>query len=108
MIEKITGFIAAGIHKVLTWFADLWQVFKDFVVDVPYEILDNILTWFQELINSIPVPSVFNQGDVWSGIGGNALWFCSALRIPTVIAIIVAAWGIRFIINLIPAALTRV
>jgi hypothetical protein len=108
-MDRIINYLISLVQSVLGWFEKLWDVFKSWVLDAIYSIFDSILSVFEALITGIPVPASWSAGgSVWSGLGSDAIWVANNLKLPLCITIIVAAWGIRFLLNLIPAAFTRV
>lgn len=108
-MDRIINYLISLAQSILGWFEKLWDVFKSWVLDAIYNVFDSILSVFEALITGIPVPASWSSGaSVWSGLGTQAIWFANTVKLPLCISIIMAAWGIRFLLNLIPAAFTRV
>lgn len=89
-------------------FLAMWQAVKTFFVDLLFAIFDGVLSVLSDLASAIPVPSSWSQGDVWGGLPSTFHFICSSLNIGTCFAIIAGAYGVRFLLNLIPGAFTRV
>lgn len=72
-------------------------------------ILDGFLTVVYLSVASIDLGSfVFNAAAAWTGMDPQIVWVINGLGIPTCLTILGGAYVIRFGLNLIPAALTRV
>lgn len=101
-IEKI-------VNNLFAFLLSLWESFQTWIVDLFCGVLEFVLSFFSSLVAAIPVPSVFTgNSDFWSSIPGQGLYIINQLKIPTVLLILAAAYGIRFLINLIPSWATRV
>lgn len=108
-MDRIINYLISLVQSILGWFGKLWDAFKGWCLDSIFNIFDSIVSVFETLISGIPVPDSWASGaSVWGNIGSDAIWICNALYLPLCITIILAAWGIRFLLNLIPAAFTRV
>lgn len=108
-MKSLINYLISLAKNILNWFNELWEAVKGWCLDAIYNTFDGVLTFFQVLIDGIPVPASWSSGtSVWGQLGSDVIWFANALHLPLAIGIIVAAWGIRFLLNLIPAALTRV
>ncbi|WP_316348387.1 hypothetical protein [Desulfuromonas acetoxidans] len=90
------------------FFISLWVAFKAFVVDTLYLLFDTLLTTVETVINAIPVPDIVTSFDPWSWVNPQAAYVLDALNIALVLGILFAGYTIRFALNLIPAAFTRV
>lgn len=87
----------------------IWNTVTGWLLDVVYFVFDGLLTVIESLVSAIPVPAaITSNGSPWSGLPSQFYAFASALELPTCLAIFAAAYGIRFLLNLIPGALTRV
>ena len=104
MTEWLNGFK----DWLASWLNGLLQTFLGWVTDAVYFVYDSLLTVFQTIITAIPVPASWAAADPWAGFPPQVYYILDAFNIGTCLAIIFAAWGIRFALNLIPAAFTRI
>ncbi|WP_321531745.1 hypothetical protein [uncultured Desulfuromonas sp.] len=93
---------------LLDFLISLWVTFKEFVLDTLYLLFDVILTAVETAVTSIPVPEILTTFDPWSWVNPQAAYVLDALNIALVLGILLAGYTIRFALNLIPAAFTRV
>lgn len=101
--------IAQYVTKILEWFGGLWEGFKTWVLEQVYSIWDGLLTTVSAFFAAIPVPDAWAQAaGFWDTLPGQALYILGALKIHLVIAVIIGAYGVRFLLNLIPGLFTRV
>ena len=103
----------AVIQKIITnffqFFLDAFNAIRDWFVDLIYFVFDSILSFFQSIIHGIPVPAIFtSNADFWSSTPGQFLYLFHACKLDVCLAIIAAAYGIRFAMNLVPSVFTRV
>jgi F0F1-type ATP synthase membrane subunit c/vacuolar-type H+-ATPase subunit K len=74
-----------------------------------YVIFDGLLTAITAIFTAIDLSSFIATYSLsWAGVPTQMIWFVNAVSIPTGITMICAAIGIRMLINLIPAAFTRI
>lgn len=105
--------IARWVNKVWSWIVDLvgsiWHAVTTFLLDLVAGLLDVVLSVAESVVQSIPVPSSWQTaGDPLAGLPGQVLYLLNAVGIPEFLGIVGAGYGVRFLLNLIPAALTRV
>ncbi|MCU7813400.1 MAG: hypothetical protein KZQ77_19515 [Candidatus Thiodiazotropha sp. (ex Notomyrtea botanica)] len=82
---------------------ELMEYVKTFVLWVWQSIWDAMLDAMAHIIELIPVPSFLQSASgVFSSIPGEVAFFAGALEITYGIGVIVAAWGIRFLIRRLP------
>lgn len=94
------------LGRMLTWTLDgiLWILKKAFFL--PF---DGILTVIQGLITTIDLSAfVASYAMNWAGMPTQLIWFVNAVSLPQGITIISGAIAIRMLLNLIPAAFTRI
>jgi len=84
------------ISKFMAWLQEvlLW---------IPRKLWAELLDGLSSLIAAIPVPSfVTDAAGAFSSISGNVLFFASKFAVPEGIAMILAAYALRFVIRRIP------
>ena len=94
------------LKTIFSWALDglLWLLGKFFFL--PF---DGILTVISGLFNAIDFSAFLASYAMnWAGLPPQMIWFVNAVGIPQGITILTAAIGIRMILNLIPAAVTRI
>ena len=99
-----------------TFFSKCWHILK-FALDGVISILTTILYWFWDgflwivtnLISTLDLSALaFTQYAHWADLPPQLLYLINQLALPQCAAMIAAAILIRMILNLIPAALTRI
>lgn len=113
MFADIVNGLWSVVATVWQWFVDLVQAvlvfFRDLLLNLLYALLDVSLGVFESIVSAIPVPAAWQSvGNPLGSLSGQALYLLTAFGIPECIAIIGGAYGVRFLLNLIPAAFTRV
>lgn len=74
-----------------------------------YVIFDGLLTCVSAIFTAIDVSSFATTYALsWAGVPTQMIWFINQVSIPAGITMLVGAIGIRMLINLIPAAFTRI
>jgi len=100
------------LQGFVNWFAsfinDILQAFIGWVTDAVYYVFDSILTAFETLITAIPVPAAWTNLDPWAGFSPQTYYMLDKFNIGTCLTIVFAGWTIRWLLNFIPAAFTRV
>ena len=72
-------------------------------------LLDSVLTIVELLISGIQLGStITNSLSAWGALPPQMVYIVNATGLPDALGIIGTAFGIRFLLNLIPAAFTRV
>lgn len=92
--------------SLCTWALDgcLWILKK-----AAFVLMDGLLTCISSIFTAIDLSSIAsNYALQWANVPTQLIWFVNAISLPAGITIIVAAIGIRMLINLIPAAFTRI
>lgn len=73
-----------------------------------YGIFDILLTTVTTIISTIDVTGLaLNYASMWGLLPGPLVWFIQAVGLSTGLSMM-GAYGIRFVLNLIPASITRV
>lgn len=79
----------------------LWDELTDFWVDAWMWIFEIILYAFVVILELIPVPDwALNVGSLQ--LPASIAWFASAFELPFGVAVMTAAWVIRFLIRRTP------
>lgn len=74
-----------------------------------YFILDGFLTVVYAIVGALDIGSLATSyGGYWAGLPPQLLYAINACGIGSGISILVYAMGIRMLLNLIPAAFTRI
>lgn len=109
--------LGQAIVNALAWFLGLLYEPLQWVLDgivyvalsLPYAILDGLLTVVTTFVSSLDFSAVVFQ---WSAgyalIPPSAVYVMTAIGFPQFVTLIGAAYVVRMLLNLIPAALTRV
>ena len=85
------------------WINTALQWLKDFFVWLAQWVWDTILDGLLEVLQAIPVPDFVNQANgAFASISGNILFFANKFALGEGITMILAAYGIRFLIRRIP------
>ncbi len=108
------------MEALLGWLSSFWgflQSLGQWMVDGVVSMVAQLIYWVLEALFSAVIKVVetldlsaqltTHFGD-WSGIPAQTIYLVNALNIPQVVTILLAAIGVRMILNLIPASLTRV
>ncbi len=103
------GFIQKLWNNAIDFIFGFWELLKEYFFAVVFFFYDMFLKIFESVINTIPVPDVFkDNASFFSHFSADFYYLFNQLKLPTCIAIILAGYFIRFLLNLIPAAFTRV
>ncbi|MCM2263554.1 MAG: DUF2523 domain-containing protein [Desulfuromonadales bacterium] len=108
IIDYFTPFFArlfAFLRETLT---GLWETIKGYLVDFLFALFDVSLTVFETIVTLIPVPSSWSTVNPMDSLPAQTLYVLYEIGILQALAIILSAWLIRWAINLIPAAFTRI
>ncbi len=85
------------------WLGDFLVWLYDVLMWVPRKLWDLLLSSLLAILEAIPVPDwLSNAGGLLSAIPGGVWWFASALEIGYGIGVVLAAYGLRFLIRRIP------
>lgn len=74
-----------------------------------YYPFDGLLTTIETFVSGLDLSALaFSYTSMWAGLPPQFVYFVNAVGIPQGLSMIIAAVGIRMVINLIPAAFTRI
>lgn len=100
------GFFWTSFKQLLTW---LLEGLSFVISGVFYLLVDGLLTVIYAIVATLDFGTVIaTYAGYWSGLPPQLIYVINACGIPSGISILVWAIGIRLLINLIPAAVTRV
>lgn len=106
MLAKFFNLIISKISAVLTWIGDLFKAvfiaLWDFIRDAvcwPFEqIMDIVLA----AVSAVDMTGISSQVGAWGSLPSELLNILGLLGIGTAASIIVAAIGVRLVLQLIP------
>jgi hypothetical protein len=93
--ESFAEWFAQFFIDSLTWWIS-------FIIKTAFYAYDKFFDLFQSLIVNFPVPAAWANSDPWSNFSPQILYLLDKFMIVEVLAIISAAWSIRFMLNRIP------
>jgi len=106
MLAKFFNLIIAKISAVLTWIGNLFKaVFDagwDFIRDAACWPFDQVMEIVVSAVSAIDMSGIAGQVGAWGSLPGELLNILGLLGIGTAASIIVAAIGIRLVLQLIP------
>lgn len=102
MFDSVLSFFQRIADWFVDWFLDALKWFVSFIFKTFFYLYDKFLTFFQDIIVNFPVPDAWANINPWSGFSGQILYLLDKFRIVEVLAILAAAWSIRFMLNRIP------
>ncbi|WP_457573587.1 hypothetical protein [Desulfolithobacter sp.] len=109
MLDWLKDFINSFwdlLLSILTWVLDAVILVISFVA---YTIYDGFLIVVHSFFSALDFSSVaFTQAAEWSSLPTQLIWLINQLALPQCLTIVSGAILLRVLINLIPAALTRV
>lgn len=74
-----------------------------------YFVFDGLLTVVYSIVGALDVGSlVFNIGGLWAGLPSQLIYLINSIGLPSGLSIVLYAIVIRMLLNLIPAAVTRI
>ena len=109
-----------AINAIIDWLGQVWNKiwsFGSWLLDgaievlkaVPYMIMDGILTCIEGIFNTFDFSTtIASAAGEWAHLPTQMIYIINAIGIPQGITMLVAAIGLRMLINLIPAEFTRV
>lgn len=96
MFDSLIAWLAARLQEFLTWVYDL-------VLWVPKKLFSLIMDALASFFESIPVPGfITNAGSFFQGIPDSFLYFINMFAVGEGIAMVIAAYILRFILRRIP------
>lgn len=104
------------INFILNFFSTLWGFVKlaltglfSVISAFVYMILDGLLTVVTTFVSSLDLSALaFTQYAQWANLPPQAIYVVNQLALPQCASLIAGAMMIRMLLNLIPAAVTRV
>jgi hypothetical protein len=98
---------------IWNWFIQfiesIWVSVITYINNFFYNLFDGALWFIEELVTTIPVPVCWSSvSNPLATLPGVSLHIFSQIGIMQVLCIIGTAYGIRFLLNLIPGAFTRI
>ncbi len=105
-IKESLYWLLNQLYTPLEWVLDgLVYVLKA----IPWLILDGVLSAVSVFIAAVDVSAVvFQWAAGYALIPDLAIWFMVAIGFPQVVTLVASAYVVRFILNIVPAAFTRV
>ncbi len=105
LLDFVNGF-ASILYNSLSWVLDgLWLLFGDIL----YAILDQLLDAVVTVVSLLDVSSLaVNVASGWGLLPPQLVWIINQSGLATGISMLANAYALRFALNLIPAAFTRV
>ena len=116
-ISDALWWLLDGIYKALFWFLEGLYILLKFLIDGTLTILkvlfvwsfDGALTLVHAFVDSLDFSNVvFNYFGDWGLLSPQALYVVNQSGIPQGLTLLAYAISIRVLLNLIPAAFTRV
>lgn len=97
------------IYKLFTLDSSVMDLFANIIWGLLYLIQEGFLTLIEAIVGAIDVGShVTSIAAQWGVLPDVMVYLINAVGIPQALSVIGWAYGIRFILNLIPATFTRV
>lgn len=112
MISDAIATIWDFFQTIWDWFAAtavaLFDAVWEMLLNILFSLFDVLLSAFSTLITSIPVPVSWSVTNPLGSLSGQILYLLNAIGVVQALAILSSAYLIRFTLNLIPGAFTRV
>ena len=90
-------------------FTELLEIIFKIIGWVFYCIFDGFLAVVYAFVQALDLSSVaFGVASQWTNLPNPLIWLVNSLALPQCITIIAGAMTIRLLLNLIPAAFTRI
>ena len=103
--ETVRVFFVFLLDGVLT----LLQVVFDAFTLLLYTVFDGFLVVVYGIFSALDFSAlVFNTAASWGSMPPQLIWFINEIALPQCFTMVTAAVGIRMLLNLIPAAFTRI
>jgi len=120
ILDGISSWLSKFWKKFLDWLwwllDNLFTPFK-WVLDgfftvfetIAYAVFDGFLTTVVLIFNAFDFSSVlFSRSSGWLGLPDQLVWLITQLGLPQCFSLFGLALGIRLLINLLPASITRI
>lgn len=96
MFDSLKSWLGGKFEEILEWV-------KDFFLWVPRKLWEEMLDGIASFFEALPVPDFIIQAtNAFSGIGGNVLFFAQKFAVGEGIAMVLAAYLLRFLLRRIP------
>ena len=112
--------IYAIIETISSWLGTFWDLVKEglawcldgillIIQFALFTIFDGLLIVIEAFFSTLDLSSLaFNYAAQWSDLSPQTIWIINELALPQGVSLLVAAMLIRMLLNLIPAAFTRI
>lgn len=110
----------SGFGVIIEWLRSFWNVVKTgftWILDglilllqyVFYLVFDGLCMVVEGFFQALDFSAIaFNYAGAWSGLPDQVIWIITVIGLPQGISLLGGAYAIRLLLNLIPAAFTRV
>lgn len=96
MFDTLISWLSEKFQAILEWV-------KELLLWIPRKIWEELLDGLATVIESIPVPDfMLDAANAFDSIGGNVLFFAQKFAVGEGIAMVLAAYLLRFILRRIP------
>lgn len=105
ILDFLNSFVTI-LFTVLTWALDalIWILVFSFKI-----LISGLFTIVYSVISALDVGSILvNLSSQWGGLDSSVAYILNQTGIPTGLSMLGAAYAFRFVLNLIPAAFTRI
>lgn len=108
------------INWLSDFFSNFWQLLSNVLTDVIdvaakfmgyviYCMLDGLFACVYVFFNALDLSTIaFDMAAEWSNVPDQLVWLINQCGIPQCVAVITGAMAIRLLLNIIPAAFTRI
>lgn len=119
-METILEAIQTLVNTIVTWISSFWDTITDFFNDILsflfniigwvfYCIFDGFLAVVFAFIDTLDLSVVaFSMASEWSQMPDQLIWLIVELGIPQCLTVVSGALTLRLLLNILPAALTRI
>ncbi len=108
-------------NKILDFFINFWNQAEELMTwvlesifyllnELFYLIYDFALDAFETIVTALDFAQIMTLQTMqtWTGLPTQVIWLLNYLNVPILMAIILGAYSIRLLLNLIPGAATRI
>lgn len=110
MLDYLKGFLDAFWSKLLSFQLWIWDHFVQIISDILYWFFDLCLGFVYSMVSAISFSEsyVLDAFSSWNLLPPQVIWLLNRLDLHIILLILASAYGLRLLLNLIPASLTRV
>ena len=110
MLNKIIDFVSKFWNQAIDFFQWIIESFFVLITGIFYYIYDAFLTVIESIFNAIDFAQIttLTSLQTWTGLDPQTIWLLNYINLPLCIGFIISAYVIRLLLNLIPAAFTRI